>query len=204
MIKTPSHTIVDRSVVINLVRKLQGQRVEALGIDAIEKLKDTRRRILRWSMDCKSSIVFDIESIPLIGNDRARQNWAVLAAYSKVLGSPAHAALLQAATELSDTSDKEENLETDMLNDIRELLKSFRGEHIQSAVLVNKLTKMKERQWLNMDHGKSITEHRLSRMLKPFKLIPIKFRDGAATYRGYSVAALHSVFDRYLSSEMTA
>jgi hypothetical protein len=37
-------------------------------------------------------------------------------------------------------------------------------------------------------------------MLKPFKIAPDKFRDGAVTRRGYSTAAFNGVFDRYLAA----
>ncbi len=198
MIKAPADTIIDRSIVITLVRKLAGERVEALAIDAAERMKDTRRRILRWQSDNLAAVQYDVEAIPLIGNDRARQNWAVLAAFSKVLGDKPHAMLLQAVTDLSDTSGIEQNLETDLLADIRELLVSHKSANIQSGVLVTGLTKLTERPWSEVNHGKPLTGHLLSRMLKPFELLPIKFRDGAATYRGYSVAALSAVMDRYL------
>ena len=198
MIKAPADTIIDRSIVITLVRKLAGERVEALAIDAAERMKDTRRRILRWQSDNLAEVKYDVEAIPLIGNDRARQNWAVLAAFSKVLGNKPHAMLLQAVTDLSDTSGIEENLETDLLADIRELMASHKGDFIQSGVLISGLLKLTERPWSELNHGKPLNANRLSRMLKPFELLPTKFRDGAATPRGYSIAALSAVMDRYL------
>ncbi len=199
MIKNPADTLIDRSIVVTLVRKLVTQRVRALGINSSNQMKDTRRKILRWITDHKNDVSFDIEAIPQISNDRARQNWATMAAFSQVLGPQAHTMLLTAVAELSDTSDIEDNLEIDLLTDIREILNTQKGDRIQSTVLSKELGKMKERPWCEFNHGKGLSENRLSRMLKPFKIEPNKFRDGAVTHRGYSVAALNAVFDRYLT-----
>ena len=198
MIKAPADTIIDRSIVITLVRKLSTQRVEALAIDAKEKMLDTRRRIVRWTADNLDAVKFDIESAPIMGNDRARQNWAVVAAFAQVMGPHAHAALLQAAVELSNTVGIEENMEIDLLNDIRDLTLAEKKVFIQSSVLVKELVKLKERPWCELNHGKELTENKLARLLKPFKIAPEKFRDGVVTQRGYSMAALMAVFDRYL------
>ena len=199
MIKVPTDTIVDRSIVITLVRKLSTQRVDAIPIDAAEQMKDTRRRILRWVTDNLEAVKFDIEAAPVMANDRARQNWAVLVAFAQSMGPQVHAAILKATSDLSDTSGVEENIEVDLLTDIHELIASETRTHIQSSVIVNTLCKMNERPWLEINRGKALTENKLARLLKPFNLTPEKFRDGLATHRGYSVSALQAIFDRYLT-----
>ncbi len=198
MIRAPADTLIDRSIVITLVRKLSTQRVTAPGIDFTEQMQPVRRQILRWITDNLDAIKFDIEAAPAMGNDRARQNWAALAAVTQVMGPKAHAALLHAAGELSDTSEIEENIEVDLLSDIRDRVASVKGIYIQSEVLALDLGKLKERPWGEISHGKPMTGNKLAKMLKPFKIKPEKFRDGAVTHRGYSVAALQAVFDRYL------
>ena len=198
MINAPADTIIDRSIVITLVRKLPTQRVDALAIDAKEKMLDTRRRMVRWTADNLAAVKFDIEGTPMMGSDRARQNWSVVAAFAQAMGPQAHAALLKAAVELSDTAGIEENVEIDLLNDIRDLALAEKKDHIQSAVLVKELVKLKERPWGEVNRGKELTENKLARLLRPFKIAPDKFRDGTVTHRGYSVAALMAVFDRYL------
>ena len=200
MIKAPADTIIDRSIVITLARKLSTQRIDSLAIDAVDQMKDTRRRLLRWVADSIDAVHYDVETVPTMANDRARQNWAVLAAFAKTLGPIAHAALINAAEDLADTSTIEENIETDLLTDIRELVREEKKNYIQSAVLVKGLLKMKERPWGEVNRGKEMTESKLARMLKPFKITPEKFRDGVVTHRGYGIAALNSVFDRYLGA----
>jgi hypothetical protein len=206
MIKTPSNNIIDRSIIITLQRKLEKQMVDALAIDSAEQFLDTRRRILRWIEDHIDHVHYNLDTVPALGNDRARQNWAVLAAFSQALGVQAHVALLKAASELSDTSYAEDNLEVDLLSDIRDLLCTVKQNHVHSAVIIMELVKMKDRPWGELTHGKPINENRLARLLKPFKIEPTKFRDGAVTQRGYSVASFNAVFDRYLSggSEVSA
>jgi putative DNA primase/helicase len=202
MIKAPVDTIIDRSIVITLVRKLSTQRIDPLAIDAADRMKDTRRRLLRWVADNIDAVQYDVETVPTMANDRARQNWAVLAAFAQTLGSVAHTALLKAAEDLADTSTIEEDIETDLLTDIRELVREEKKNHVQSAVLVKELLKMKERPWGEINRGKEMTENKLARLLKPFKIMPEKFRDGGVTHRGYGIAVLNSVFDRYLGASV--
>jgi len=147
-------------------------------------------------------VQYDVETVPTMANDRARQNWAVLAAFAQTLGSVAHTALLKAAEDLADTSTIEEDIETDLLTDIRELVREEKKNHVQSAVLVKELLKMKERPWGEINRGKEMTENKLARLLKPFKIMPEKFRDGGVTHRGYGIAVLNSVFDRYLGASV--
>lgn len=204
MIKAPADTIIDRSIVITLARKLSVQRVDALAIDAVDQMRTTRRRVLRWIADNLEAVHFDIDALPPMSNDRARQNWAVLAAFAQTLGPKTHTALLKAAVELSDTADIEENVEVDLLTDIREVTCAGKQPHIQSSVLVKELLKLKERPWGEINRGKELTEAKLARLLKPFAITPNKFRDGVVTRRGYSVAILESVFDRYLPANQEA
>ena len=160
------------------VRKLANQRVAALPIDFTDQMRDVRRRIRRWAVDNLDSIQFDIESAPAMGNDRARQNWAVLASFTQLMGPKSHAALLGSSDSLCDTSDIEENLEVELLNDIREELVWVTTTHIQSKVLTSELCKLSERPWGEINRGKPLTENKLAGMLKPFKVKPEKFRDG--------------------------
>ena len=199
MIRTPADTLIDRSIVLTLERKLLTQRVTALAIDFTEQMLPVRRRILRWITDNIDTVKFDIEAAPAMSNDRARQNWAVLAAFTQVMGPKAHAALLQAASELSDTSEIEENIEGDLLSDICDRLALVKGLFIQSTVLVTELVKLTERPWGEVNHGRPLTANKLAKLLKHFKIKPETFRDGAVTHRGYSVSALQAVCDRYLA-----
>jgi putative DNA primase/helicase len=199
MIKAPADTIIDRSIVITLTRKLSTQRVDALAIDASERFHDTRRRLVRWVEDNHEAIVFDAELVPPMSNDRARQNWSVLAAFAKALGDTTYAELIQAVTELGDTSEVEDNIEVDLLADLKDIATSKQGSaHIPSGILVKELLDLKHRPWGEINRGKALTENTLARLLKPFKLTPEKYRDGVTTKRGYARSALQEVFDRYL------
>ena len=198
MIKTPTDTLIDRSIVITLARKMPNQKVTALAIDAADQFKDIRRRINRWVEDHLSTVEFKLEEVPQNCNDRARQNWAVLAAITKALGPKSHNALLVAAIELADTSGIEENVETDLLADLRELLLDNNSDHIPTKVLIKQLGEIPDSRWAEVNRGKPITGHDLARRLKPFGITPLKYRDGTANQRGYSIAALRAVFDRYL------
>ena len=204
MIDAPSDTIIDRSIVIKLRRKLASQMVDALAIDSTERFKDIRRRLIRWINDNIGIIEYNPSALPVMGNDRARQNWGVLAAFAKALGNNAYTALLAAAAELADTSETEENIEVDLLVDIREIVSTTKADFIQSGVLVTQLVKLPHRPWSEINKGKPLNENRLARLVKPFDIHPEKYRDGVKTIRGYTVKVLQQVFERYIPVNQVA
>jgi putative DNA primase/helicase len=202
MIKAPTDTILDRSIPIRLERRLSVQPVEPITVDAAEKATDTRRHILRWIKDNAGIVEYNENAIPITGNDRARQNWAVLAAFAKVLGPKAFEALTTAAIELADTADLEDNSEMDLLSDLRQIVSTSKSVVIQSALLVKALVKMAHRPWAEISSGRPLTENKLARMLRPYNLQPSKHPDGVVWTRGYLITDLHRVFDRYLPKSL--
>ena len=204
MIKAPADTIIDRSIVIRLERKLPTQRVDALAVDGSEQMRGVRSRILRWTNDYLQTVKFEINATPPMTNDRARQNWAVMVAFAQALGPKSLAAVLDASREVANTAVLEEDHEGDLLTDIQELVVREKGAHIQSATLVKELGKMAHRPWIHINRGKALTESGLAQMLKPFGARPAKYRDGKVTLRGYEVCRLKEVFLRYLSPVVDA
>lgn len=204
MIKAPADTIIDRSIVIRLERKLHTQRVDALAVDGSEQMRGLRSRILRWTNDHVETVKFEIHATPPMSNDRARQNWAVLVAFAQALGPKSLAAVLHAANEIANTAELEEDLEGDLLTDLQELVALQSGANIQSATLVKELGKMAHRPWIHVNHGKALTESGLAQMLKPFGARPLKYRDGKVTLRGYVVCQLQQIFRRYLPPKVPA
>ena len=82
-------TLVDRSLVINLRRRLAGEKVASLPYDLDEQKLELRRRLKRWAKDNGGRL--DPEGvqpgIPVLGgNDRARDNWISLFALAEALG----------------------------------------------------------------------------------------------------------------------
>ena len=70
-----------------------------------------------------------------------------------------------------------------------------------SKVLLKRLIDMPDRPWASHNQGKEMNGHGLARMLKPFRVKPKTYKDGAKPVKGYLLADLQPVFDRYLEAE---
>jgi hypothetical protein len=76
MIKWPPDTLLDRSIVIRLQRKLGTDPVTPLPLEAEHEYLPIRQKCRRWAEDNGDQLVGDRELTPAdIGNDRARDNW---------------------------------------------------------------------------------------------------------------------------------
>lgn len=79
-------TLMSRSIVIGLRRKLPAETVERLPFDLHDRTRAMRRQIARWTQDNTITLgALDIEP-PECGNDRRRDNFTPLYRIAQVLG----------------------------------------------------------------------------------------------------------------------
>lgn len=198
MIETPADTQLDRSIVIEMQRKPAGQAVQSLGLNAEQSFHDLRRKLARWRDDVPDSFEHDLEACPLLPNDRARQNWSALLSVGRLVGDAAYQHGLEAVRLLSDTSHLETDRGADLLEDIRTAFTEDRVDSLPSKVLLKRLNDMPDRPWASHNRGKEMNGHGLARMLRPFRVKPKTYKDGAKPVKGYLLTDLQPVFDRYL------
>ena len=204
MIKKPKDTIVDRSVVITLRRKLSSERIQKLKINGYELLKIYRQKMRRWVDDNIEKLKI-IPIVPDCGNDRAVDNWEPLFAIAKALGGN-WLINLEAAYRQINQSSNEETLSTMLLEDIKNIFfkemiekKSEKeNERLDSATLVQSLINLEERPWREYRHGKSLTANNLAKMLRPFGIYSRQILIKGANKHGYMLSNFKDAFDRYL------
>ena len=99
---------------------------------------------------------------------------------------------------LSDTSHMEADRGADLLKDIRTAFTEDKVDSLPSKVLLKRLNDMADRPWASHNRGREMNGHGLARMLKPFRVKPKTYKDGAKPVKGYLLADLQPVFDLYL------
>ena len=201
MIGTPPDTQLDRSITIELERKPASHIVHPLGLDADQTFHDLRRKLARWRDDTPDTFKHDLEACPLLPNDRARQNWSALLSVARHVGDAVYVAGLNAVALLADTSHLEEDRSADLLEDIRSVFIAEKADRLPSKILLKRLNDMPDRPWASHNRGKEMNGHGLGRMLKPFKVKSKPYKDGAKPVKGYLLANLQPVFDRYLNPQ---
>lgn len=186
-------TIEDRSIVVELRRKLPGERTARLDGEARQRLHRLARHAARWVLDHRLEIA---KANPVVSElqNRAADNWGPLLMIARAAGGPwpefARAAAL-ALSEARDTS----SYGTMALEDIRDLfLRKSNPDDLLSKTIVEELAGLEHRPWPEISAGKPISPNKLAKLLKPFGIAPKHRQDGNV----YRLSAFTEAWSRYL------
>ncbi len=198
MIKTPPDTIRDRSIMIQLRRKLPGETVERMPFDIKEQSIELRQKCKRWADDNESTLRMAKPVIPLVGNDRAMDNWLPLLAIADIVGGDWVQLARVAMFNIEQIDDSEESIGIMLLNDIQTAFKRRNRDKIYSEDLINDLIKMEERPWCEWRRGQPMSKNSLAKLLNPYHIKSGTIRINATTQKGYYLNKFQDAFDRYL------
>jgi hypothetical protein len=192
-------TIADRSIFIDLKKRLPDEKRETLRAGGGKDLDLLARKIVRWANDNAERIAaLDPEMPPTIFN-RDADNWATLFAIADVAGGPWPERLRTAALQRVVVDDDATSLIELLLTDIRNIFSALKVDEITSADLIERLCAIMPRPWSEYGKtGKAITQNRLARLLKPLAIGPELVTP--ARLAGYRLARFEEAFARYLGS----
>jgi len=186
-----------RSIVIELQRRLPGESLDVLRDDRADDLHTLARTCARWSDD----YVDDISSIePDMGGliNRTADNWRPLFTIADLIGLDWPARIREAADTLIGTEpDSDDSV---LLADIKSNFEAKDADRLSSEEICEALVAMEGRPWA--EYGKSakpISKNQLAKRLKRFKIVPDSVRIGGKTPKGYYRHQFQEAWDRYLS-----
>lgn len=193
-------TVEDRSVAVELKRKLPSEKVERLDRAARARLGELARRLARWAADAGPALDDADPATPAGLNDRAADNWRPLLALADAAGGAWPERARRAAVTLSGGDDGGDSLATDLLADVKGLFEAAdeaRGEPVaklSSSWIVAELAKLEHRPWPEMPgSGRPLTARKLAALLARFGVTPKHDREGNV-YRRHHFA---EAWDRY-------
>lgn len=164
-------TLMSRSVIISLRRKLPVETVERMPVDLHGDLLRLRRQVARWATDNAIRIGAMTAEPPACGNDRMRDNftplWRIAAALGDVWANRIAAAY---AAQAQSQDEHNEPAGVIMLRDVAELFATRPGQpdRIASSELVTDLIMMEDRPWAEWKHGRPLTTTTIAKLMKPF------------------------------------
>ncbi len=191
-------TIADRSIRIELRRRTDDEPCERW------RQRDGNREAasLREQLACFAAATATLRDarpvlVETLG-DRQFDVWEPLLAIADLAGNVWSERARKAAGALSG-SIEDNDYRVELLRDVRTIL----AEHASDAViptkeLVEKLSGLEDRPWATWSQGKPITPHKLSRMLGPFGIHPVRLE----THRGYRADAFGDAVARYLAGRI--
>jgi len=199
-IGTQRDTLHDRSIHIEMERKLPDERVAKLPPDFFETKVTLRRQCLRWAIDNINDIKLIAAEVPSSFNDRAQDNWEPLFRISIAAGGDWPEKVKKAYLIFTTEEAVEEDAGILLLRDIQQILKGYSKRNIASKTIVDDLIQIEDSPWFEWKRGKPLTQNTLSRLLKPFKIKPTTVDLGnGKKAKGYKSEQFKKVFDRYLS-----
>lgn len=194
MIKHPPETILDRSILVELRRRMPDEQVARLSLRLIDECLPLRQKLARWGVDHLKVLNKTEVDFPRCGNDRALDNWSSLLAIADSIGWREQ--VLASFRLLS--VDDDEAIGPLLLQDIKEILDQKCRDSIHSTDLVEALVDLEERPWREWRRGKPITTNSLSRLLKPYGIKSKQLRIGTTNKNGYRRSEFEDAWSRYL------
>lgn len=191
-------TIKDRSIILELRRKLPSEQKQRLRHGDEAEWHNVRRKCLRWVNDNFEAIKTTRPQLPEQLHDRAQDNWESLFIIAQLasdewLAKANHAALQIDGAEIASLSVNEQ-----LLTDIKQIFSHYSHSKIHSEVLVSELNADNEKMWASWNKGKPITQNQLATRLKLFCIKSKKVRVKDKVLNGYELSQFDDAFKRYL------
>ena len=197
MIGTLPDTIQDRSIVIQLQRKMPGTSILKTGLNFSEQSIGIRAKLKRWAMDNIDNIREVDVSVPSSGNDRADDNWYPLFAIAEVIGGDWPGKVRTSMSKLAKVGNAEA-IGIKLLIDIKYIFETENRDRIFSKDLIISLKDLDESPWADWRKGKGLTTNGLAKFLKQFGIESKTIRIEEGRYKGYTLDSFHDAFNRYI------
>ncbi|WP_134679529.1 DUF3631 domain-containing protein [Paracoccus ravus] len=190
-------TLEDRSLVVRLRRKRDGEKVERFRADRINDFLHLRQKAARWAKDNALTLANADPLVPEALHDRAQDNARCICAIADVVGGhwpvTIRTALVGMHQEVE--ADEPQSAGVLLLRDLADIFEAKRAERIGSTDLLNALCALEESPWSEWRGGRPISTRGIAKLLKPYGITPAQDRIGSF-YRPTDFA---DAFNRYLS-----
>ncbi len=198
--------LVDRSVVIDLKRKVPGEGTERLSLPDLAGGENNhlQMKAARWSADNLDVLRGYRPDVPPGLNDREADNWRPLLAIADLAGGEWPEKAREAARVLSDAVETAEEISVSLLRDLAVIFAETTDGFMATQDILEELHRLDERPWSTWKRGQPLNANNLARLLKPFGIHSNQVRYGKDVLRGYSVADFTEVFRVYLPEAVTA
>lgn len=192
-------TLMDRSIILELRRKLPHESVDRIRYAEPGLFAELRSKLARFADDSSERVRLARPSLPPSLNDRQQDNWEPLLAIAMVAGGDWHKIGTEAAVKLSGGESLSMSIGVELLSDIREIFEHKKVDRISSIDLIKELCADDEKPWATYNKGFQIKPRQLASKLKGYGIHSKPIRIGCAVSKGYEVDQFQEAFKRYIS-----
>jgi putative DNA primase/helicase len=173
-------TLHDRSIVIDLKRRLRSESITGFRSDRAGDLDVLARKAARWATDNADRIRGTDPEMPVGIFNRDADNWRPLLAIATVAGGKWPERASEIAKQCCAAADDDDaSLLELLLKDVQDVFAEKKVDQIPSGDLVQALVDLEGRPWAEMGKSrKPLTQARLARLLKGpgFRITPEPIR----------------------------
>jgi len=195
-------TIMDRSVVLKLRRKLPHEEVDRLRYAGPDLFSTLQEKLTRFANDYSEQVRRTRPPLPSCLNDRAQDNWEPLLAIAMVAGGQWLEIGTRAAVKLSGGGNPVETIGIELLADIKEIFEMNERDRISTADLIRALCDNDEKAWATYNRGNPISPRQLANKLKGYGITSttLRFRHTGLA-KGDERKQFEEAFSRYIPME---
>jgi len=191
-------TLMDRSIKLDLRRKLPHENVERIRHSERDLFNNLSSKLARFAEDNRETVCMARPDLPHSLNDRAQDNWEPLLAIAMVAGGDWFKIGTAAALKLSGGESLSLSVGTELLTDIQEIFEQRGIDRISTADLIKYLCADEEKSWATFNKGFQIKPKQIATKLRGYDIISntIRFSSGPNA-KGYKLDQFRDAFARY-------
>ena len=192
-------TMMDRSIVVIMEKRMDNERVEKLPLTFFEDMYPTRRMIAKFAADNELNAVEALPHIPNLGNDRAVDNWQPLFTVAQVIGGdwPDKCLAAYECIETISTEDAKEqdNVAIRILRELAPKIEKRTGYFLPAKELREMLISDEESEFFEWYNGNTISAKAIKKHLTKDAGVKHERRSGGSVY---SLTDIRELVARYV------
>ena len=161
-------TIMDRSIVLTLRRKLKTENVERLRHAGKGFFETIRAKLARAAVDYGRKIGQARPDLPDELSDRAQDNWEPLLAIADLAGEQWGKRARHAAVKISNIDNAELSTGQEILKSVRDVFERHRWGNLSNEALLASLIEEPDLPWQTYNNGKPLTASQLRKKLAEY------------------------------------
>lgn len=180
-----AETIMDRSILLELRRKLSHETVDRIRHAEPNLFAELRSRLARFSDDNLEHVRKARPNLPNSLNDRAQDNWEPLLSIALVAGGDWFNVAVASALKLSGGEALSQSIGAELLADIQEIFEHNKIDRISTADLIKAICADDEKMWATYNRGFPISPKQMAAKLKGYGIHSNTIRIGTTIIKGY-------------------
>lgn len=199
--KNLTDSLVSRSIIFNLRRKLPNEKTAPLRRDSGRHFTNIKRKLMRWAQDIADQFAATVPD-PFGLNNRAADNWEGLVVLADIAGGSWPAWARHAAHYISGSVEAAPSVNQELLTDIQAAFTRRKTDKLHTAQLLAELCSDDESAWATYNRGRELSAKQLCSRLAEFGVKPKQiWISGEGNRRGYELGQFEDAFSRYLAVE---